>query len=139
MTQSDSSESEFALTGNHERTGLLQQFGVDVWVFTTDNWIVREPAGDYVERERKTIQAEPTVVVDFAPHFAHAAKIVGSSTDFALLVKCEAAMREVFGGQASIARSQPYYLDVTPPGLDKGTFIEALSKRLAIGRTSRTR
>ena len=116
--------------------GLLQQFRADAWLFTTDKWIVRDPAGDYLEREKKTIQAEPTVVADFEPHFGRAAKIVGSSTDFAQLVKCEAAMRHALGGQASIARSQPYYLDVTPPGLDKGTFIEALSRRLAIPRSS---
>ena len=89
-----------------------------------------------MEREKKTIQAEPTVVADFESHCGRAAKIVGSSADFALLVKCEAAMRHELGGQASIARSQPYYLDVTPPGLDKGTFIDALSGRLAIPRSS---
>jgi len=116
--------------------GLLQQFGVDAWLFTTDNWIVLNPVGGYVERERKTIQAEPTVVADFEANYERAAKIVGASMDFALLVKCEAAMRHALGGQASIARSQPYYLDVTPPGLDKGTFIEALSRRLAIPRSS---
>src|SRR5262249_57284387 len=38
--------------------GLLQQFGVDAWLFATDNWIVRDPGGDYVEREKKTIQSD---------------------------------------------------------------------------------
>jgi Cof subfamily protein (haloacid dehalogenase superfamily) len=111
---------------------VLEKFGVDVWVFTTDKWLVRDPAGDYIGLERKTIRAEPTVVVDFGPHLARAAKIVGSSKNFARLVDCEAAMREALGGNASIALSQPYYLDVTPASLDKGTFVDALSTRLAI-------
>ena len=34
--------------------------------------------------------------------------------------------------QASAVRSQSYYLDVTPPGQDKGTFVEAMAKRLGI-------
>jgi hydroxymethylpyrimidine pyrophosphatase-like HAD family hydrolase len=29
-------------------------------------------------------------------------------------------------------RSQSYYLDVTPPGHDKGTFVKAMAKRLGI-------
>ena len=29
-------------------------------------------------------------------------------------------------------RSQTYYLDITPPGHDKGTFVEAIAKRLGI-------
>jgi hydroxymethylpyrimidine pyrophosphatase-like HAD family hydrolase len=29
-------------------------------------------------------------------------------------------------------RSQSYYLDVTPPGCDKGTFVEAMARRLSI-------
>jgi Cof subfamily protein (haloacid dehalogenase superfamily) len=111
---------------------MLEKFGVDVWVFTTANWLVRDPAGDYVPQERKAIRAEPTVVVDFDHHLGRAAKIVGSSKNFARLVECEAAMREALGGDASIARSQPYYLDVTPPSLDKGTFVDALSTRLDI-------
>ena len=36
------------------------------------------------------------------------------------------------GAQATAVRSQSYYLDVTPPGHDKGTFVETMAKRLGI-------
>jgi hypothetical protein len=36
------------------------------------------------------------------------------------------------GTQANAVRSQAYYLDVTPPGHDKGTFVETMAKRLSI-------
>jgi Cof subfamily protein (haloacid dehalogenase superfamily) len=111
---------------------VLAAFGADVWVFTTDSWLVRRPDGDYVPRERRTIQAEPSVVADLAPCLANACKIVGSSANFARLTECEAAMREALRGEASVARSQPYYLDITAPNLDKGTFVGALSNRLAV-------
>jgi hydroxymethylpyrimidine pyrophosphatase-like HAD family hydrolase len=103
---------------------VLEAFGADVWIFTTNDWLVRNPSGDYVPRERQTLWAEPSVVADFDPYFPLALKIVGSSKDFTMLAKCEAAMREALDEQASIARSQPYYLDVTSPKLDKGTFVE---------------
>ena len=41
-------------------------------------------------------------------------------------------MQEAVGAQATAVRSQTYYLDVTPPGHDKGTFVEAIAKRLGI-------
>jgi Cof subfamily protein (haloacid dehalogenase superfamily) len=111
---------------------VLAQFETDVWVFTADLWLTRNPAGDYVPRERRTLQAEPTVVADFTPYFTRATKIVGSSRDFAKLATCEEAMRTALGAQASVARSQAYYLDVTPPNVDKGTFVTTLSQQLGI-------
>jgi hydroxymethylpyrimidine pyrophosphatase-like HAD family hydrolase len=41
-------------------------------------------------------------------------------------------MQQALGTQASAIRSQSYYLDITPPGRDKGTFVEAMAKRLDI-------
>jgi Cof subfamily protein (haloacid dehalogenase superfamily) len=111
---------------------VLAASGADVWLFTAEQWLARSADGDYVPRERHTLQAEPTVVPDFAPYFARTAKVVGSSRDFARLAACEEKMRAALGGQASVSRSQPYYLDVTPPNVDKGTFVGALSHRLAI-------
>ena len=41
-------------------------------------------------------------------------------------------MQKALGTQATAVRSQTYYLDVTPPGYDKGTFVQAMAKRLGI-------
>ena len=41
-------------------------------------------------------------------------------------------MQQAVGAEATAARSQTYYLDVTPPGFNKGTFVEAMARRLAI-------
>jgi hydroxymethylpyrimidine pyrophosphatase-like HAD family hydrolase len=103
---------------------VLAAFGADVWVFATDQWLVRNPTGDYVPQERQTLQAQPFVVDDFGRYLARAAKIVGSSVDFARLTECEAAMREALAEKASVVRSQPYYLDVTAPDVDKGTVVD---------------
>jgi Cof subfamily protein (haloacid dehalogenase superfamily) len=111
---------------------VLSAFGADIWLYTAAGWLIRDPRGRYIAKEKRTIQAEPIIVSDFSPHFTHAFKIVGSSRDFARLAECETAMREALGDQAFVARSQSYYLDITPPGLDKGTFLESLSRRLAV-------
>jgi hydroxymethylpyrimidine pyrophosphatase-like HAD family hydrolase len=41
-------------------------------------------------------------------------------------------MKQAVGSEAMAVRSQTYYLDVTPPGHDKGTFVAAMEKRLGI-------
>ena len=41
-------------------------------------------------------------------------------------------MQNALGAQATAIRSQSYYLDVTPPGRDKGTFVQATAQRLGI-------
>ena len=41
-------------------------------------------------------------------------------------------MKQALGAEATAVRSQTYYLDVTPPGHNKGTFVEAMARRLGI-------
>jgi Cof subfamily protein (haloacid dehalogenase superfamily) len=111
---------------------VLSEFGVDIWLFTNEQWIIRRDDGKYVPHERDTIQFDPTFADDFAPFLGRACKIVGASADASLLERCERAMQKALGTQASAIRSQSYYLDITPPGQDKGTFVQAMAKRLGI-------
>jgi Cof subfamily protein (haloacid dehalogenase superfamily) len=112
--------------------GVLNEFGIDIWLFTNQQWLTRDGDGEYVPLEKRAIRADPTLVKDFAPYLTAACKIVGSSADPVLLQRCEAAMHQALGTQATAVRSQSYYLDVTPPGFDKGTFVEAVARRLDI-------
>ena len=111
---------------------VLNEFGVDIWLFTNEKWLTRHPDAEYVPHEKRAIRADPTIVGDFTPYLTTACKIVGSSSDAALLQRCEAAMKQALGAEATAVRSQTYYLDVTPPGHNKGTFVEAMARRLAI-------
>ena len=111
---------------------VLNEFGVDSWLFTNEKWLTRNGNGEYVAHEKLAIRTDPTVVVDFAPYLAAACKIVGSSSDPELLQSCESAMQHALGNLATAVRSQSYYLDVTPPGCDKGTFVEAIAGRLGM-------
>lgn len=116
----------------HRSIELLDRFGVDIWLFTNDRWIVRRDDGKYVPHERNTIHFDPAFADDFTPFIAAACKIVGVSADFALLERCEKAMQAALGSEAFVVRSQNYYLDITPPGQNKGTFVEAMARRLNI-------
>jgi Cof subfamily protein (haloacid dehalogenase superfamily) len=111
---------------------LLHEHGVDIWLFTADKWLTQNADGEYVPKEKLAIKADPTIVSDFTPYLSSACKIVGSSSDPALLIACEAAAQKALGACTTAVRSQSYYLDITPPGCTKGTFVEAMARRLGI-------
>jgi Cof subfamily protein (haloacid dehalogenase superfamily) len=111
---------------------LLTEFGIDIWLFTNDQWLTRNADGEYNPNEKRAIRADPTIVTEFTPYLAAACKIVGSSSDAALLRRCEADMQKAIGTQATVVRSQSYYLDITSPGVDKGTFVQSIAKHLDI-------
>jgi Cof subfamily protein (haloacid dehalogenase superfamily) len=111
---------------------IFDEFGIDIWLFTSHQWLTRNPDGEFVPNERRAIRADPTTVRDFAPYLQTAGKIVGASSDAALLQRCEVAMQKVLGAHATAVRSQSYYLDITPPGRNKGTFVQAMAKRPGI-------
>jgi Cof subfamily protein (haloacid dehalogenase superfamily) len=115
---------------------VLQKFGTDIWLFSHDQWLIRDPKAEYVGLERRAIRHAPTVVSDFAPYLESVSKIVGASSDPALLQRCEHAIHEAVGDEATAVRSQTFYLDITPPGYDKGTFVEAIAKRVGIPTSS---
>ena len=115
---------------------ILTEFGVDIWLFTNDQWLTRNPDGEYVSHEKLAIKHDPVIVADFSSNLTGACKIVGASSDAALLQRCEVAMQQAVGAEATAVRSQTYYLDVTPPGHDKGTFVEAVANRLGISTTA---
>lgn len=111
---------------------ILNEFSVDIWLFTHDKWLTRNPDGDYVPHEQRAIRADPTIVSDFSPYLAEACKIVGASADASHLEACERTMQQALGAEATAIRSQTYYLDITPPGVNKGTFVQAMARRLGI-------
>jgi Cof subfamily protein (haloacid dehalogenase superfamily) len=112
--------------------GVLGQFGADIWVFTSDRWLARDDKGAYVPLEKRAIRADPTLVDDFTPYLAKACKIVGASADATGLQRCETVMQQELGAQATAVRSQTYYLDITPPGVNKGTFVRTIANRLGL-------
>src|SRR5476649_2797559 len=76
---------------------VLTQFGVDIWLFTNDQWLTRNVDGEYVPHEKRAIRADPTIIGDFTPYLSAACKIVGASSDAALLQRCEVAMLKAMG------------------------------------------
>jgi hypothetical protein len=112
---------------------LILDQGLDAWVYTEAEWLIRDPSAPHVAREAWTVKFDARVVASFKDaDLAHAVKIVGVSDDLDRVAACEKVAQNAIGGKASAARSQPYYLDVTHPEANKGTVVVNLSKFLDI-------
>ncbi|RTL51829.1 MAG: HAD family phosphatase [Bradyrhizobiaceae bacterium] len=111
---------------------VFEEYGVDIWMFSNQKWMIFRDDRQYVPHEQNTIQTLPVLLDRKTAPLDGICKLVGVSADFDLLAKCETALQPALGKSAHAARSQNYYLDVTPPGFDKGTFVESLASRLKI-------
>ncbi len=106
--------------------------GLDVWLYTDQDWFVQNGHGAHVDREEWTVKFPPSVTPTYDGLLDRAVKIVGVSDDYAAVERCEANLRRTCGQHVSAARSQPYYLDVTHPHANKGTVVRMLSDILKV-------
>jgi hypothetical protein len=111
---------------------LLNGAGLDVWIYTQDQWLIGDPMAPHVARETATVKFSATLARFTSAHLAQAVKIVGVSDDLDLVAACESTARKTLGKKASVARSQPYYLDITHPAANKGAVAAELSALLKI-------
>ena len=120
-----------AATAARVITTILRH-GLDAWVYTGKDWLVRDAAAPHVAHEEWATKFAPRVVPDFAAHLERVAKIVGVSDDYAAVAACEVDVEQECAANASASRSQPYYLDVTHPDANKGHVVTVLSAMLSI-------
>ena len=106
--------------------------GLDAWVYTADEWLLRDVDAPHREREEHTVRFPPRVVRDLGESLDRAVKITGVSDDLDLVARCEKDVQAALGQTVSAARSQPYYLDVTHPNANKGDVVAFLAKRFDI-------
>ena len=115
-----------------EALDYLQSQGIAPWLFTTDEWLLTEPDGEYVSWEQRTVRMEHRVVKDLAEYADRAGKIMAASEDFAKLRACETELQGRLDGRAAVHRSQDYYLDITHPQANKGEAVREAARLLGV-------
>ena len=111
---------------------LLDTHDVQVWVFSGQNWLVRDSDAPHVRLEERTVGFQPTLVDSFGQSLDAANKIVGVSKEFEILAQRERDVRAALGNQATVARSQAYYLDITHPLANKGVALSEIARLLGV-------
>ena len=97
---------------------LILKHELDAWVYSGNDWLVRDAAAPHVDREAWTVKFRPKAVKNFEGALQKAVKIVGVSDD---LRPC-----------ARVGSRNAYYLDVTHPDANKGFVAGYLSRALGI-------
>lgn len=111
---------------------LLDTHDVQVWVFSGQDWLVRDCDEPYVRFEERTVGFQPTLVDNFGQSLDAANKIVGVSKEFEFLAQRERDVRAALADQATVARSQSYYLDITHPLANKGVALSEIARLLGV-------
>lgn len=120
-------------TAARQALELIEDQGLDPWVYTQDSWLVRDADGPHVARDEHAVQFAPQVVRRFSDDdLSRAYKIVGVSDDYPRVAETERLAQDLLGPRATAVRSQHYYLDVTNPSANKGAVVDLLSRRLGI-------
>ncbi len=117
-----------------ETVARLEAAGLDVWVFADGRWLLKNQRLPYIEHERRSLNADYEAVDDFSPFLARTHKLMGSSTDFALVALAEATLAETAGTEVAVHRSQLFHVDVTHRDANKGSAALSIARRLGIDR-----
>jgi len=125
-------EHALPLDAARDALALLDKNKIEAWVFSGNDWLVRDPKGAHVDHEIHTVDFQPTIVTNFNDAIARADKIVGVSDDYDLLERCEREAQQALAGRANALRSQSYYLDFTHKDANKGAVVDCLSRLLSI-------
>ena len=108
------------------------EFKIDGWLFSPERWYVTDAGGALVPKEKQTIRSEPEIVASFDALLGNIGKLVGSSDAHDRIAACEKALAERLSAKTVARRSQPYYLDVTPSGTDKGHAVHRIAEVLSV-------
>ena len=76
------------------------------------------------------------IVEEFGDLLDRADKLVGVSEDRDLLAEVDGQVKTALDGRATVARSQPYYLDITAPKGNKGDGVAALAAAMGVDLAS---
>ena len=80
-----------------QAVNIIQQHGLDVWVYSGNDWLVRDVNAPHVDREAWTVRFQPKVVKDFGSALDKAVKIVGVSDDLERVKRCEVRFADRIG------------------------------------------
>lgn len=111
---------------------MFQKAAVTCWVFSDGLWYSNSADDPHNQREVKAANVDPVIVPNFDDRLDRADKIVAVSDDHARLVDLEKTALAMAGKRATIARSQPYYLDVTAPTGNKGDGVERIAAAFGV-------
>lgn len=109
--------------------------GFALFTYQDDTLITDKPENEFIQKEAKLNdliiidEDEFSTAIDFAP-----CKCVLVSDDEEALIGLEGHWKKRLNGTLDVFRSEPYFLEVVPPGIDKANTLGVLLELLAVKR-----
>ncbi len=110
----------------------LRNHGLDVWVYAGKDWVVGDGEAPHVAREARTVKFPPVVGDVARAASGSVIKLVGVCDDETRMRAAVTALHDAFGEAATVARSQPYYLDITHRDANKGGVVRFLARHFTL-------
>lgn len=110
-----------------ELAARMQKHGLDVWLYTRDQWFVSRLSGPHVFHNAAALRTDPKRYAKICEVSAPILKVSGASERPADLAACAAELRTDLAGRVSAVLSPPHHLDVTRPSADKGRAAVAIA------------
>lgn len=106
----------------------LAAFPVEIWFQTETEWLVCDAHTVLAVREHNLTGITPREVPELCSQWAGVNRVMVCSDDTALIAQLEAELPAAFGGGASMLRSAPHKLNITPALANKGDAVRELAK-----------
>lgn len=111
---------------------LISSPEVITWLFSDGCWHAARLDEIHTASERTSARQEPIVCEDFSGLLGAVDKIVAVSDDHDMLADLEGKVASALGRDATVMRSQLYYLDITAPAANKGDGVAALASAAGV-------
>jgi Cof subfamily protein (haloacid dehalogenase superfamily) len=110
-----------------ELASRMQRHGLDVWLYTRDQWFVPRLSGPRVRHSADSLRTDPARYLNLAEVSDPILKVSGIGERPADLAACEAELRKELAGRVSAVLSPRHDLDVTHSSADKGQAAVAIA------------
>lgn len=114
---------------------LAQKYGTALLTYQGDEILTETPDNQYVRKEVICTKMKVRKLSDFRREVTFPVVKCMLMDNGVYLAKVEEKVKEYFHGELSVLRSEPYFLEVMPKGIDKARSLERLLELLGKDRS----
>ncbi|WP_077611241.1 Cof-type HAD-IIB family hydrolase [Clostridium sp. Marseille-P2415] len=125
---------ELPVSSNRKIIRMAREHGVNILTYEDDLIVTPDAADEYVCKESAVNKLEVKEVEDMESYvqFPVVKFMMLEEGDYLAMV--EPKVKAALGRDYSVYRSEPYFLEILPKGIDKAASLERLLLRLGMGR-----
>lgn len=127
---------ELPVSSNQRIIHMAKEHGVNILTYENDLIITPNAEDEYVRKEAFINKLEVKEIEDMESHVQFPVVKFLMLEDGDYLSTVEPKVKAALGRDYSVYRSEPYFLEILPKGIDKAASLERLLTRLGMSRDS---